>query len=219
LALVVLAARLPTVGGDSNSWGTVMNDFLNVAHESGGNIKSGYITGGMIAENTIQRGDLVDDLINSSKIADGQVRNVDIGNAAVNGSQISTAAAVNVSNLILTGANSTGGLTTGIANITGIFFNRSRINLPSIANQTCTTVFVNITGIPANVSCIPIGEPLMGSSTVINNFTMFGINSTADSCRLLFCNIANQAIDPPALVFGAFGIATASDNDNVVPPL
>ncbi len=33
-------ARLPTVGGDSGNWGTVLNEFLGVAHNSGGTIKN-----------------------------------------------------------------------------------------------------------------------------------------------------------------------------------
>ncbi|OGM25780.1 hypothetical protein A3A76_01610 [Candidatus Woesebacteria bacterium RIFCSPLOWO2_01_FULL_39_23] len=32
-------ARLPTVGGDSGSWGTVLNEFLTVAHDSDGTLK------------------------------------------------------------------------------------------------------------------------------------------------------------------------------------
>jgi hypothetical protein len=31
--------RLPTPGGDSNDWGAVLNDFLNVAHTSAGALK------------------------------------------------------------------------------------------------------------------------------------------------------------------------------------
>ncbi len=33
-------ARLPTVGGDSGNWGSVLNEFLGVAHNAGGTIKN-----------------------------------------------------------------------------------------------------------------------------------------------------------------------------------
>lgn len=33
-------ARLPTPGGDSNTWGTILNDFLSVEHNSDGTLKS-----------------------------------------------------------------------------------------------------------------------------------------------------------------------------------
>jgi hypothetical protein len=33
-------ARLPTPGGDSGNWGTILNDFLSVEHEADGTLKS-----------------------------------------------------------------------------------------------------------------------------------------------------------------------------------
>lgn len=33
-------ARLPTPGGDENTWGDVLNDFLAQAHNSDGSLKS-----------------------------------------------------------------------------------------------------------------------------------------------------------------------------------
>lgn len=33
-------SRLPVVGGDANTWGTVLNDFLSVAHNADGTLKS-----------------------------------------------------------------------------------------------------------------------------------------------------------------------------------
>ena len=32
--------RLPTVGGDPDNWGTVLNEYLNVAHNADGSLKS-----------------------------------------------------------------------------------------------------------------------------------------------------------------------------------
>lgn len=37
-------ARLPTPGGDSDSWGQVLNDFLNVSHNSDGTLKDSAVT-------------------------------------------------------------------------------------------------------------------------------------------------------------------------------
>ncbi|MCL5018493.1 MAG: hypothetical protein M1416_01860 [Candidatus Pacearchaeota archaeon] len=36
----VSASRLPTIGGDSDTWGTVLNDFLNVSHNASGQLKN-----------------------------------------------------------------------------------------------------------------------------------------------------------------------------------
>jgi len=34
------ASRLPTIGGDSGTWGTVLNDFLNMSHNESGGLKN-----------------------------------------------------------------------------------------------------------------------------------------------------------------------------------
>jgi hypothetical protein len=38
--------RLPTPGGDNGSWGTILNDFLDVAHKSDGSLKSSALGAG-----------------------------------------------------------------------------------------------------------------------------------------------------------------------------
>lgn len=38
-------ARLPTPGGDENSWGDILNDFLAQAHNSDGTLKDSAVTG------------------------------------------------------------------------------------------------------------------------------------------------------------------------------
>lgn len=39
-------ARLPTPGGDSGSWGQVLNEYLSVAHNADGSLKSSVIPTG-----------------------------------------------------------------------------------------------------------------------------------------------------------------------------
>lgn len=41
LVPVVLGARLPTIGGDNNNWGIILNAYLNVSHDSSGKLKQG----------------------------------------------------------------------------------------------------------------------------------------------------------------------------------
>src|SRR6266702_2883383 len=36
-------SRLPAVGGDANAWGSILNDFLSVAHNSDGSLKNLFI--------------------------------------------------------------------------------------------------------------------------------------------------------------------------------
>lgn len=45
-------ARLPTVGGDNNNWGEVLNDFLEVSHSSDGSLKKSSIEASLTGEIT-----------------------------------------------------------------------------------------------------------------------------------------------------------------------
>ena len=42
-------ARLPVIGGDTNSWGEVLNEYLQVAHATDGTIKTDTIGGNLDA--------------------------------------------------------------------------------------------------------------------------------------------------------------------------
>jgi hypothetical protein len=55
-------SRLPTVGGDDGTWGDVLNDFLDVSHNSDGSLKSSSVVaaGGVLAANNLS------DLTNTS---------------------------------------------------------------------------------------------------------------------------------------------------------
>jgi hypothetical protein len=39
-----MTARLPKPGGDTGSWGTILNDFLEVAHNGDGSLKSSAVS-------------------------------------------------------------------------------------------------------------------------------------------------------------------------------
>jgi len=79
LVNLVSASRLPTVGGDEDDWGNVLNDFLskiagsdgiklNKTMVNGTNIYSSSINTTHIKDGTLTANDLSDDSVNSSKI-------------------------------------------------------------------------------------------------------------------------------------------------------
>ncbi len=45
---LVSAARLPTIRGDTGTWGTTLNEYLNVSHDMNGTIRNGTITAVML---------------------------------------------------------------------------------------------------------------------------------------------------------------------------
>jgi hypothetical protein len=42
-------ARLPIPGGDKGSWGSILNDFLNTAHNSDGTLKNSIVGDGQVS--------------------------------------------------------------------------------------------------------------------------------------------------------------------------
>ncbi|HWT39923.1 MAG TPA: hypothetical protein VN081_01435 [Dongiaceae bacterium] len=51
-------SRLPVVGGDDGDWGTVLNDFLTVSHNSDGTFKDGSVSGNVIAPSSVAESQL-----------------------------------------------------------------------------------------------------------------------------------------------------------------
>lgn len=73
-------ARLPTPGSDDGTWGVILNDFLDQAHD----------TGGLLKANAVGTTQIADSAVTSAKIADGTIVNGDISaSAAIAQSKIS----------------------------------------------------------------------------------------------------------------------------------
>lgn len=63
-------ARLPQPGGDSGTWGQILNDFLSQTHNADGTLKSGTVTTDQIASSTIINADIsASAAIDQTKIA------------------------------------------------------------------------------------------------------------------------------------------------------
>ncbi|HET6747430.1 MAG TPA: hypothetical protein VFH06_04975 [Candidatus Saccharimonadales bacterium] len=73
-------ARLPTPGSDDGTWGTVLNDFLAVAHDSGGGLKAGAVSSSTIQDNSVS----------GSKLQDGSVTNAKLDSGAGSDGQVLT---------------------------------------------------------------------------------------------------------------------------------
>lgn len=57
----VSASRLPTVGGDDDSWGTVLNDYLNVSLNESGEIRPANLT--FAQKVTFAFGEIIDNIV------------------------------------------------------------------------------------------------------------------------------------------------------------
>lgn len=62
-------ARLPTVGSDSGTWGTVLNDFLSVSNNNDGTLKSGIVTSTQLASGAVTSAKISTGAVTSGAIA------------------------------------------------------------------------------------------------------------------------------------------------------
>lgn len=67
-------SRLPSVGSDSGSWGTILNDFLSVAHTATGGLIDGSVTNSTIVDGTIALGKLATSVQTSLGKADSALQ-------------------------------------------------------------------------------------------------------------------------------------------------
>ena len=59
--------RLPTPGGDTGNWGTILNEYLLTAHSDDGSLKSGIVAGGNIANGAVTTDALADASVTMDK--------------------------------------------------------------------------------------------------------------------------------------------------------
>ena len=64
----IMAARLPTPGGDEGSWGHILNDYLAAAHKSDGTLKDNVVTASAIAPGAITVAELQNNTITEDKL-------------------------------------------------------------------------------------------------------------------------------------------------------
>jgi len=178
LVLSVLAARLPTNGQDSGSWGTILNDFLNAAHDTGGGIKGGAVGSGALADAGILAADINQSAVNGTHIVDLTIGAIDLADDSVNATALSA-----VNRLIF-----------GICNI----------NLPAMAAGGINNTATASAGLPmrpgsnCTVSGATVGDALIvtpgvNGSAWPGNISLIGANvSTGGNLTLTFQNIGTS---------------------------
>jgi predicted acyltransferase (DUF342 family) len=187
---IVSAARLPTVGGDSGTWGDVLNAYLNVSHNS-----TGHLNDDIILSNQIINGTIADiDISDTTNLTLGEKITFTLGEAIDNlvDSWIRVTGNTNITNNLYVGEdiNFTGLIYGNGSQLTGLpvvnIFNQSLNTTDNVAfNQ------INITDIirASNWSNISITETqisdlqdyrLSTNNTFFGNLTITNGNLTAD---------------------------------------
>ncbi|HEX6258481.1 MAG TPA: hypothetical protein VFZ48_03305 [Candidatus Saccharimonadales bacterium] len=135
-------ARLPTPGSDDGTWGDILNDFLQVAHDTSGTLKANSVDSSALQDNSVAGAKIQDDSITVAKLdtnagSNGQVLTRDSG--ASSGFDWATAPVTSVAGK--TGAVTLAKADVGLANVD----NTSDTNKPvSTAQQTALDGKVNV---------------------------------------------------------------------------
>lgn len=87
--------RLPEVGGDSGSWGEILNDFLAQSHADDGSLKNDTVGTTQLRPSAITAAALADGSVTNSKIADGAVGTVQLADSSVSRAKLLDAGTAN----------------------------------------------------------------------------------------------------------------------------
>jgi hypothetical protein len=71
-------ARLPQLGGDENTWGSVLNDFLEVSHNTDGTVKAGAVDSSALQDGSVSGAKLQNTSIAAGKLNAGSGSNGDV---------------------------------------------------------------------------------------------------------------------------------------------
>ena len=66
-------ARLPQPGGDTGTWGDILNDYLVQVHNADGTLKTGIVTSNNLATGAVNNSSLQDNSVNGSKLLDDSI--------------------------------------------------------------------------------------------------------------------------------------------------
>lgn len=153
-------ARLPTPGGDSDTWGTVLNDFLGQAHKSDGMLKDDSVTADTVQTGAVTNAKLSSGVQASLNKADTAVQSVNSktgATIALNPTDIGAAATSHTHT-----TSDVTNLQAGIAALNGLFVVKQNGDLSWPARPT---------NIPNTVPVLWIGAsaPPIGGVGMVDN--------------------------------------------------
>ena len=76
-------ARLPSPGGDSGTWGAVLNDFLSTIHNTDGSLKDNVVSSTSLAPNAVDTSSIQDATISETKLDTALAAKVNMASSGV----------------------------------------------------------------------------------------------------------------------------------------
>ncbi len=188
-----MAARLPVPGSDDGVWGSVLNDFLSVAHDGDGTVKANAVDAGALQDGSVTGTKLQDSSVTSVKLAasggsDGQVLTK---NGGASGGVVWTTPA--------SAADATSS-TKGIVQLTGDF------------GGTATSPTVTATHLAA---ALPVNQGGTGSTT--QNFVDLATTQTVAGAKTFSSTVTAPAFSATGLTGATAGTRLAGATASGAP--
>jgi hypothetical protein len=92
--VLTVAARLPVEGADSDTWGGILNQYLQVSHKADGSLNSGVVGSSQIAAGSVGSTHITPGAVGSAHLANGAVGSVHLATGAA-AANLGVAAATN----------------------------------------------------------------------------------------------------------------------------
>jgi len=213
--------RLPIPGSDDNTWGEILNDFLEVEHNADGTLKKATTYDAHIADQTIHRqindsGTGTTDLLSASKVIDLLDTKSDLGHThvAADVTDFTTAADARITtqkgaaNGLATLGSDSKLTSSQLPTLTKSSVGLGNVDNTSDASKPVSTAQQSALDLKANISSIAIGGSFTGSSS--GRVLLSGTNVFADNSGLVF---TGSELD---VTGGVVATSVTTTNDYVV---
>ncbi len=177
-------ARLPVPGGDSGSWGDILNDYLSQVHKPDGTLKDSVVTNSSIAPDAVNATSIADGSITTNQLADGSVTAPKLSAAGGSDGQVLTKNSGLGGGLEWTSAAGSPDATTvskGLVQLAGDLGGTAAApTVPGLAGKVGTTRAVNTTGSLTGGGDLSANRTLslVNDSTTPGNNRYYGTDGT-----------------------------------------
>jgi len=139
--------RLPEPGKDENTWGEILNEYLEVAHDATGALKPGIVGSTALQNNSVSGAKLQDNSVSSAKLQDGSISDAKLNAGTGSNGQVltrDTGAAGGFSWTSTAGSPDATTTSKGIVQLSGDLSGTAALpTVPALANKAETSTAIN----------------------------------------------------------------------------
>lgn len=187
------AQRLPTVYGDNNSWGTILNGFLNVSLDQNGTLRDDTVNTSQLIDTAITAEKIVDDAVNTTHIIDSTITASDLSSESINASHITSDAinSTHILDLTITASDIGNAVITAAKLVSGV------ITAAYIATNAVNTTHI----LDRTILGIDLADDIINTSHIVNgSITGDDIASqTINSTHILTGTLNSSALAPDSV--------------------